>query len=113
MRWRLNIASKAELRKVLNLHVGRGLLSLLDVLGLDGLLLGEASVSVDERLVSCDHLLPVLVGSDDGRLPVEEIDLLERESLGLGDEEVGEGNAESAGSSPEEEYFDSEVGSLR
>ena len=78
----------------------------------DVLLLGGESVSVDERLVSLEHLLSVLVGSDDGRLSVEEVDLLERETLGLGDEEVGEDDASGAGGSPEEEDLDSEVGRL-
>ena len=83
------------------------------MLGLRRLLSGQGSVSVNEGLVSREHLLPVLVGSDDGGLSVEEIDLLEGETLGLGDEEVGEDDAEEAGGSPEEEDLDSEVGSLR
>jgi hypothetical protein len=43
-----------------------------------------------ECLVLFEHLLAVLVRADDGGLAIEQVDLLERETFGLGDEEVRE-----------------------
>lgn len=39
---------------------------------------------MDEGLVPLEHLPSVLVGAEDGRFPVEKVDLLERKSLGFG-----------------------------
>jgi len=41
------------------------------------------------------------------------VDLLERETLGLGDEEVGEGERDAAESTPQEEHFRAQVGIAR
>lgn len=67
-----------------------------------------------------EKLLAVLVGTEDRAVAVEEVDLLEREALGLRDElgsvrgvgqgeqthEVGEEDAEQAGRAPQEEDLD-------
>lgn len=45
-----------------------------------------------------------------GRLAVQQVDLLEGQTLGLGDEEVGEDEAADAGTAPDEEDFDAQVG---
>lgn len=47
-----------------------------------------------------------------GRLAIEEINLLERQSLSLGDEEVGEDEAADAGSTPDKEDLDTKIGSF-
>jgi hypothetical protein len=81
-RWEMKQQSEEEnlLSEMNDLdHVG--LLLVLDVLSLDRLV---ALFSVNEGLVVGEHLGPPLVGVSDGRLSVEEIDLLEREPLGLG-----------------------------
>lgn len=51
----------------------------LDRLGCSGLAM------VDVGLIVLEHALSVSVRTSDGTLSVEEIDLLERKSLGLGD----------------------------
>lgn len=67
------------------------LLLVLEVSALVKLLV--SSVSMDEGLVSLEHLTSVGVGLSDGRLSVKEIDLFERESLSFGNlqRENGEG----------------------
>lgn len=47
-----------------------------------------------------------------GRFAVEKIDLLERQALGLGDEEVGEDQAADAGRAPDKEHLDAQIRSL-
>lgn len=45
---------------------------------------------VRKGLVGREHLLAILVGANDGGFAVEQIDLLERETLGFCDTEEGE-----------------------
>lgn len=47
-----------------------------------------------------------------GALEEHSVDLLERQALGLRNEEVGEDNAGSAGASPDEEYVGAHVAIL-
>jgi hypothetical protein len=61
----------------------------------EGVVLGFV---VDEGLVPLEHLLAVLVRASDGRFSVEEVDLLERETLGLGNLERAKGGEERTGS---------------
>ena len=62
-----------------------------------------------EAMGSSQHLLSVLVGVDDGRLAIEEIDHLQRQPLGLGYEKVGEDEAAQAGRPPDKEAVASEA----
>lgn len=59
--------------------------------------------------VLLDELLAVLVRSSDGRVSVQQINLLETETLALGNEEVGEYEAEAASTTPDEEDGTSET----
>ena len=60
--------------------------------------LTSSGVGVVDVLV--EDLLSVSVRSENGRVSVKDVDLLERQSLGLGNEEVGEEEAERATRSP-------------
>jgi len=71
---------------------------------------GSGLAMVDVGLVVLEHALSVGVRTSDGTLSVEEIDLLERKSLGLGDAEVGEQEASNTSRSPNEEDLDTKVG---
>ena len=53
----------------------------------------RAAIVVRVGLVVGEHFLAVFVGADDGGFAVEQVDLLEREALGFGDEEEGEEEA--------------------
>lgn len=70
------------------------------------------TVVVGEGLVLGEHLGTVLVRLDDARLAVEEVNLLERETLGLGDAEVREDQASGASGTPDEEHLDTETSRL-
>ena len=56
-----------------------------------------------------EQLLTVLGRTDDGGVEVQEVDLLERETLGLGNAEVREHEAARAGGAPDEEHLDLEA----
>jgi len=83
--------------------------NVLAVLALDGL--GGTSLAVvNVGLVVLEHLSPVLVAASDSGLSVKEIDLLEGETLSLGNAEVGEEEASDTSRSPNEEDLDTKVG---
>ena len=63
--------------------------------------------------VLSDDLLAVANRRDGRRVLVEEVDLLERETLGLGNAEVGEDEAAQARRAPNEEHLDTEAGVAR
>jgi len=91
---------------------------------LDGLLAGNldvlgGSLADDDALVGKVHLggvggvwLP-LVGGARGGLLEHLVDLLEGETLGLWDEEVGKGEGDAAEGAPHEEDLGAEVGLAR
>lgn len=56
-----------------------------------------------------DESATVSDGVDRGGVLVENVDGLERQSLGLGNAEVGEDEAADASGSPDEEHLDTEV----
>jgi len=89
------------------------LLSLLALLALFACahLSGDAGnrILVGSADVVCDELVPVSNRPDGGRVLVENVDLFERETLGLRDAEVGEDEASDASRSPDEEYLGPEV----
>ena len=60
-----------------------------------------------------DELIPVGDRLDRGGILVEDIDLFERETLGLGHAEVGEEETSEAGRSPDEEHLGTKVAILR
>ena len=68
-------------------------------------------IALDVRDVDVlrDELAAVLDGRDRRRVLVEKVDLLERETLGLGNAEVREHEAARAGGAPDEEHLDTEV----
>lgn len=68
----------------------------------DGILVGGAYVVSDELISVRDRL-------DGSGVLVEDIDLLEGETLGLGDAEVGEDETADASRTPDEEHFWTEV----
>ena len=57
-----------------------------------------------------EELVAVRDGGEGRRVDVEEVDLLERETLRLGDEEEREGEAQEAAATPDEEHLGTEVG---
>lgn len=60
-----------------------------------------------------DESAAVSNGVDRGGVLVENVDSLERQSLGLGNAEVGEDEAANASGSPDEEHLDTEVSVAR
>jgi len=70
------------------------------------------SESLGECLVFIEDLLAISVGSNDGRLAVQQIDLLQRQTLGLRDEEVREDKASNTSGTPDEEHLNSKIRSL-
>lgn len=69
-----------------------------------------------QSLPECVGGLPVPAlpcGAQPGHLGVELVDLLERQALGLVDEEVDKGNAEEAATEPDEENLALQVGIAR
>lgn len=60
--------------------------------------------------VLVENLLAVLVGFEDGRGTVENVDLLEGETAGLGDDKVDKDKAENTARSPNVKDVGSEVG---
>ena len=62
------------------------------------------------RRILGNELVAVRARGEGRRVEVEEVDLLERQTLGLGDEEEREGEAQEAAAAPDEEHLGAEVG---
>jgi len=97
--------------KFLNILVVRSSLlvkgCVLSVMSL-GLAVGDIHIRSVDVLVH--EFLAVLLAGDGSRVVVQDIDLLERKTLGLGDAEVGEDETSQAGRSPDEEHLDAKGG---
>lgn len=72
--------------------------------------MAETREEEEAHHVLIQDFLTVLVATEDGRVAVQEVDLLQREAFRLGNAEVDEAEANAAESSPDEEHLGSQVG---